>query len=201
MSQSMLTLPLFSHDLAPVQSRLKSHGEGRGLPNSRTYRCARIVSLLIQNMRVHLALPIQKDIKVQSLSADLCVSWWLQYTWWSWGYFQHRADAKAARQVHGGLHGYHDWHWSVSPALPCPALPCPALPCPALPCPALPCPAHHHFCMQVSLVAPHKRHDQRKLYMQSFENKNMTCIELDLTMLNKVFLSQKRNQCANLNFV
>ncbi len=55
--------------------------------------------------------------------------------------------------------------------------------------------------MQVSLVAPHKSHDQRKLYMQSFEIKNMTCIELDLTMLNKVFLSQKRNQCANLNFV
>ncbi len=129
-----MTLPLFSHG-----SNLTVKEED--CQTARTYRCARIVSLLIQNMRVHLALPIQKDIKVQSLSADLCVSWWLQYTWWSWGYFQHRADAKAAPQVHGGLHGYHDWHWSVSPALPCPALPCPALPCPALPCPALPCPA------------------------------------------------------------
>ncbi len=87
------------------------------------------------------------------------------------------------------------------PYLPSPAPPCPSLPCPALTCPALPCPDDHHFCRQVSLAPHDKRLFQRKLCMQTFEIKNMICIESDLTRLNKVLLSQKCNQCANLNFV
>ena len=126
-AESVLTLPLLSHHLAVVQrDRLQtgvSNPHAKAMAErskrrmcifsqpARMYRCAGTVSVLITNIRSYLELSLCKDMKDQSLSAYLCIQWWLQYSWWSWGYFQHRSHAKAAHQIHGGLHGYHDWHW------------------------------------------------------------------------------------------